>query len=147
MTPNILLIQPYLFFDGRCEQAIEFYKSALGAEVQFLMRYNENPEPQQPGCAPVPGEKIMHAQIRIGQTVVFLSDGQNNGKPNFDGFSLSATVPAEADADRVFNALANGGEAVMPLAKTFFSARFGMVKDRFGVMWMVIVTPQGHPQK
>ena len=141
-TTDTFLIQPYLFFDGRCEEAVEFYKSSLGAEVQFLMRYNESPEPQPPDCAPVPGEKIMHAQIRIGQSVVLLSDGRAEGRLNFDGFSLSVSVPTEADADRIFDALADGGETLMPLAKTFFSARFGMVNDRFGVMWMVMVAQE-----
>ena len=141
------LIQPYLFFDGRCEEAIEFYKSALGAEVVMQMRFKDSPEPPRPGCAP-PGSdnKIMHAQIRIGQTIVMLSDGRCEGKLNFDGFSLSATMPTEADVDCVFNALTDGGEALMPLEKTFFSARFGMVKDRFGVMWTVLVKPYENPE-
>ncbi len=147
MNTTVSLIQPYLFFEGRCEEAMEFYKSALGAEVQFMMRYKESPEPPPPGCAPVDGNKIMHAQIRIGQTVLMASDGRCEGEAKFDGFSLSVSLPTEADVDRVFNALADGGQPLMPLAKTFFSARFGMVHDRFGVMWMVLVTPPEHPQK
>jgi PhnB protein len=135
------IIQPYLFFDGKCEEAIEFYKRALGAELAMLMRYKESPEPPPPGCAPADSNKIMHAQFRIGQTVIMATDGRGSGKPNFEGFALSLTVPTEAEADKAFNALADGGKIEMPLAKTFFSARFGMVADRFGVFWMVLVTP------
>ncbi|MGC1817426.1 MAG: VOC family protein [Casimicrobiaceae bacterium] len=131
-------IQPYLFFDGRCEEAIEFYRSALGAEVTMLMRNKESPEPPPPGMLPAGSEnKVMHASLRIGDSVVMASDGHCQGKPHFEGFSLSITVPDTATADRMFNALANGGQVRMPLAKTFFSPRFGMVADRFGVSWMV----------
>ena len=134
-------IQPYLFFDGRCEEAITFYQKTLGAEVQMLMRFKESPEPPQPGGCGAPGQddKIMHASIRIGDTTVMCSDGMCAGKPTFAGFSLSISVKTEAEADRIFNALADGGQVQMPLAKTFFSPRFGMVADRFGVGWMVIV--------
>jgi PhnB protein len=135
------MIQPYLFFDGKCEQAIEFYKQALGAEVVMLMRFKDNPEPTPPGCGPQDTNKVMHAQFQIGETVIMASDGRATGKPNFEGFALSLTVKTEADADQAFTALANGGKVEMPLAKTFFSARFGMVKDKFGVFWMVLVTP------
>lgn len=133
-------IQPYLFFNGSCEQAVEFYRKALGAEVQFTMRYKDSPEPAQPGMVP-PGfeNKIMHTSFRIGQTTVMASDGCSEGKPNFDGFTLALSVPDEAEADRVFAALANGGQVRMPLAKTFWSPRFGMVTDRFGLGWMVSV--------
>jgi PhnB protein len=129
--------QPYLFFDGRCEEALDFYREALGAEVTMLMRFRESPEPTQapPGSA----EKIMHAAFRVGETTVMASDGHCAGQPRFEGFSLSLTVPDEATAERVFGALADGGQIRMPLAKTFFSPRFGMVADRFGVGWMVIV--------
>jgi PhnB protein len=141
------LIHPYLFFEGRCEEAIEFYKKALGAEVQFMMRYKESPEPPAPGCMPAGSEnKIMHGQIRIGQAVVMMSDGRCSGKPAFDGFSLSLSYATEADVDRYFNALADGGKIIMPLAKTFFSPRFGMVADRFGVGWMLI-RPGDMPHK
>lgn len=131
------LIQSYLFFDGRCEEAINFYKSALGAEVVMMMRYKESPQP--PPGPPPPGDKIMHAQLRVGQTVVLMSDGHCAGKPLFEGFGLALTVPTEADADKFFGALADGGQVAMPLEKTFFSPRFGMVKDRFGILWMVLV--------
>ena len=131
-------VQPYLLFDGRCEEAIEFYRSALGAEVTMLMRNKESPEPPPPGMLPAGSEnKVMHASLRIGDSVVMASDGHCQGKPRFEGFSLSITVPDTATADRLFNALANGGQVQMPLAKTFFSPRFGMVADRFGVSWMV----------
>ena len=135
-------VQPYLFFDGRCEEALEFYGSALGAEVTMLMRNNESPEPPPPGMVPPGSEKkILHASFRIGETTLMASDGHCQGKPEFKGFSLSITVASEAEADRVFAALGNGGQVQMPLSKTFFSPRFGMVADRFGVGWMVIVGP------
>ena len=133
-------IQPYLFFDGRCEEAIEFYRRALGAEVEMLMRFKENPEPPQPGaCPPGSGEKVMHASLRIGETTMMASDGRCGGRPNFQGFSMSLRVPDEAEAERLFAILADGGQVQMPLAKTFFSPRFGMVADRFGVSWMILV--------
>jgi len=137
-------VQPYLFFDGRCEEAVEFYKSTLGAKVEMLMRFKESPEPPQPGMVP-PGseDKVMHACFRIGDTAVMASDGMCQGKPSFQGFSLSITASDEAEADRLFAALAEGGQVQMPLAKTFFSPRFGMVADRFGVSWMVVVETRG----
>jgi PhnB protein len=143
-TNGKAVLQPYLYFDGRCEEAIEFYRSALGAEVQMLMRFKDNPEVHQPGaCAPGSENKVMHASLRIGNNIVMASDGHCQGKPSFQGFSLSLTVPDVAQADRLFGALANGGQVQMPLAKTFFSPRFGMVTDQFGVMWMVhVAQPQ-----
>jgi PhnB protein len=137
-----MLVQPYLFLDGRCEEAIEFYRKALGAEVEMLMRYKDCPEPAQPGMVPPGSEnKVMHSCLRIGETRVMASDGHCLGKPNFQGFSLSLTVANAAEADRVFAALGTGGQVQLPLTKTFFSPRFGMVADRFGVSWMVIVAP------
>jgi PhnB protein len=135
------MVQPYVFFDGKCEEAIEFYKRALGAEVKMLMRFKDSPEPPPPGCGPVDSNKVMHAQFQIGETVIMASDGRATGQPKFDGFALSLSVKTEAEADKAYNALADGGKVEMPLAKTFFSARFGMVKDKFGVFWMVLVTP------
>jgi PhnB protein len=133
-------VQSYLFFDGRCEEAIEFYKKTLGAKVEMLLRFKDSPEPPQPGMVPPGSEnKVMHATFRIGDTVLMASDGRCTGKPTFQGFSLSITVPSEAEAKRVFAALGDGGQVQMPLAKTFFSPQFGMVADRFGVSWMVIV--------
>lgn len=135
------LVQPYLFFEGRCEEAIEFYCKALGAEVTMLMRFKESPVPPQPGCEPPSGEKIMHASFKIGETTLMASDGRSSGKLDFQGFSLTITVKAEAEADRFFNALADGGKVHMPLTKTFYSPRFGMVADRFGLLWMIMVVP------
>ena len=132
--------QPYLIFDGRCEEAIEFYKSALGAEVTMLMRFKDSPEPHPPGMLPPGAEsKVMHASLRIGDSTVMASDGQCLGQANFQGFSLALSVSNDAEAERLFAALADGGKVCMPLAKTFFSSRFGMVADRFGVSWMIIV--------
>jgi PhnB protein len=138
-------IQPYLFFDGRCEEAIEFYKNALGAEVVMLMRFKDNPEPPGPddSCRHAPGteDKIMHASIRIGDSIIMASDGECKGQPSFQGISLSLTVPNAAEADRLFAALSEGGQVQMPLVTTFFSPRFGMGADRFGVSWMIYVAP------
>jgi len=133
-------IQPYLFFDGRCEEALEFYGKKLGAEVTMLMRFKESPEPPRPGMVP-PGseDKVMHASFRVGDSTIIASDGRCLGQPNFQGFSLSLTVSSDAEADRLFTAIADGGQVHMPLAKTFFSSRFGMVADRFGVLWMILV--------
>lgn len=135
-------IQPYLFFEGRCEEAIEFYKQAVGAEVLMLMRNKDAPEPPQPGMVPPGSEnKVLHASFRVGNSTVLASDGSCQGKPSFQGFSLSLTVPSEAEADRLFHALSVGGQVQMPLTKTFFSPRFGMLTDRFGVGWMIYVAP------
>ena len=135
-----MIVQAYLSFDGRCEEAVEFYRRALGAEVTMLMRFKESPDAPPPGMVPPGAEnKVMHASLRIGETVVMASDGRCVGKPSFQGFCLSISVANEAEANRVFAALADGGEVQMPLGKTFFSTRFGMVADRFGVSWMVIV--------
>ena len=139
ITKNNPFLQPYLFFDGRCDEAIEFYKKAVGGEVQMLMRFKESPEPH-PGPMPSGSEnKVMHAQIRIGQTILMMSDGRCLGKPQFQGFALSLMVATEAEADKLFGALAEGGQVQAPLTKTFFSPKFGMVIDRLGVLWMVIV--------
>ncbi len=130
--------QPYLFFEGRCEEAIEFYRGALGAEVTALMRSKDSPEPSMrlPGAE----DKIIHASLRIGDLTVMASDGRCRSNPNFQGFSLALTVPDGAAADRLVSALADGGGQVqMPLSKTFFSPGFGMVSDRFGVSWMIVV--------
>ena len=141
-TKNNHCVQPYLFFNGNCEEAVEFYRKALGAEVEMMMRFKESPEPPQPGMVP-PGfeNKIMHASFRVGGTTLMASDGCSTEKANFQGFSLSLSVANEAEADRAFAALADGGQVKMPLAKTFWSPRFGMLEDRFGVGWMISVTP------
>lgn len=134
-------IQPYLFFNGRCDEAIAFYAKALGAKVETLQRFNESPEPMPNFLPPNWDEKIMHASIRIGETTVFVSDGNEQTKAAFQGFSLSLGVASAADADRLFNALADGGQVLMPIGQTFFSPRFGMVADRFGVSWTIIAAP------
>ena len=132
-------VQPYLFFDGRCEEALDFYTGALGAKVEMMMRFKENPDPQPGMCAPGSENKIMHAAFHVGDSLVMASDGMAGGKPEFKGFSLSVNAKDAAHADKLFAALAKGGKVTMPLAKTFFSPRFGMVTDKFGVGWMVIV--------
>lgn len=133
-------VQPYVFFDGRCEEALEFYRGALDAEVTMLLRYNECPEPPPPGVIPPGSEnKVMHARFRVGETTVLASDGHCGGAAVFQGFSLSITLSSVEECERRFAALAEGGQVRMPLGKTFFSARFGMLVDRFGVPWMLYV--------
>jgi PhnB protein len=135
-------VQPYLFFDGRCEEALEFYRKTLGAEVTMLMRFSESPEPCDPGMVPPGSEnKVMHASFRVGDATLMASDGRCTGQPKFEGMSLSLTVANADAAKRLFTALGDGGQVQMPLAKTFFSPSFGMVADRFGVSWMVYVAP------
>lgn len=141
-TENALKVETYLFFDGRCEEAIEFYKRTLGAEVDMMMRYKDSPEPPPPGMVP-PGfeNKIMHVSFRIGETRMMAADNCSDTKCKIAGVSLSIAAPNEAEAKKLFNALADGGQVKMPLTKTFFSPCFGMVADRFGVGWMIIVQP------
>jgi PhnB protein len=132
-----MAIQPYLFFEGRCEEAVEFYRQKLGATVDMLMRYQDSPEP---ACDKLPAgfeNKIMHGCLTLGGAVIMVSDGMCSGEPNFQGFSLSLSVSSESEADRLFDALADGGEVLMPLEKTFWSPRYGMLTDRFGVSWMI----------
>ena len=135
-------IEPYLFFGGRCEEALEFYRTTLGAQVEMIMRFKESPEPPPPGSIP-PGfeNKVMHASFRIGTSRLMASDGNGEGA-NFAGFSLSLAVPSEAEADRAFAALGEGGKVGMPLTKTFWSPKFGMLTDRFGLGWMISVAPK-----
>ena len=133
-------VQQYLFFDGKCEEAIEFYKKTLGAKVDMMMRFKDSPEPPKPGmCPPGSENKVMHSSFRIGDTLVMASDGMVGGKPEFKGFSLSVDAKDEAEAKRLFSALGEGGQVQQPLMKTFFSPSFGMVADKFGVSWMVLV--------
>jgi PhnB protein len=135
------LVQPYLFFGGRCEEALGFYKTALGAQVDFLMRYKESLDPMPPGMLPSGFEnKVMHTTFRIAGNILMASDGCHEGA-KFDGFSLSLAVPTEVEAKQAFAALADGGEVKMPLAKTFWSPCFGMLTDRFGIGWMVSIVP------
>ena len=133
-------IEPYLFFEGRCEEALAFYGRALGAQTTMVMRYKDSPEPPPPGMVPPGSEnKVMHASFKVGDNNLMASDGNCSGKPHFGGFSLSIAVKTEAEADRIFAALAEGGQVQMPLGKTFFAPKFGMVADKFGLGWMVIV--------
>jgi PhnB protein len=133
-------ITPYLFFEGRCEEALEFYRGALGAEVTMMMRYKESPEAAPPGTLPPGSEnKIMHASFKVGDATIMASDGHCTGQPSFKGFSISLSMRDEKQAEKLFNGLAKGGEVRMPLTKTFFSPRFGMLADRFGVAWMIHV--------
>ena len=137
-TSHSKQVQPYLFFEGRCQEALEFYRKALGAEVTALMRYKDSPDQTmvQPGSE----DKVMHASFQIGETTVMASDGRCGGQPSFQGFALSLTVSTEAD--RLFGAIVDGGQVIMPLTTTFISPRFGMTTDRFGVSWMVYVAPR-----
>ena len=131
-------VEPYLFFDGRCEEALEFYKKAIGAEVTALIRFKDSPDPTMVHGGADPN-KILHAVFRVGETTIMTSDGRNQGKPSFQGFALSIAVKTEAETKKLFNALAESGRVEMPLGKTFFSPSFGMVVDRFGIMWMLLV--------
>jgi PhnB protein len=133
-------VQTYLIFNGRCEEAIAFYRKTLGAEVAMLMRMKENPEPHAPGMLPAGWEdKVMHAEIRIGETTLMLSDGHRPERASFEGFSLTLIADDDAQAERWFAALAEGGEVRQPLVTTFFSSRFGMLVDHIGVPWTLIV--------
>jgi len=139
------LLQPYLFYGGRCEEAIAFYRQTLGAQVEMLMRHSESPDPHPPGMlAPGFEQKVMHATIRIGGAVLMLSDGCDD-QSRFNGFRLSLALPTEAEAQRAFAGLAAGGQVQLPLGKTFWSPCFGMVTDRFGVGWMVTVAAEPTP--
>ena len=132
-------VQPYLDFNGRCQEAIDFYRRAIGAEVTMLMHFKDCPEPQQSSMtSPENKDKVMHAALKIGESTVFASDGRCTGTTNFHGIALALNAKDEADAKRLFGALAEGGRVNMPLTKTFFSPAFGMLADKFGVGWMVV---------
>ena len=132
-------VQPYLFFDGKCEEALEFYNSAIGAKVDMLMRFSEAPEKPPEGTMPTASEnKIMHAAFKVGDTQIMASDGHCAGKPSFQGFGLTLNAANDAEAATLFDAVGKGGQVQQPLTRTFFASSFGMVTDRFGVMWMVI---------
>jgi PhnB protein len=133
-------VTPYLMFNGRCEEAINFYKAELGAEVLALLRFKENPPPSD-RVPPNWDNKIMHSCFKIGDTQIMATDGDRADSAGFSGVTLSIEVKSEAGADRAFNGLSKGGQVKMPLGKTFFSPRFGMVSDRFGVSWMVVTSP------
>jgi len=131
-------VKPYLFFEGRCEEAIEFYKNALGATLETIMYFRDAPDKSM--ISPGSENKVMHSSIRIGETIVMASDGRNTGKPVFQGFALTIYVKTPAEADKLFGALSDGGQVQMPMAQTFFSKRFGMIVDKFGVSWMILET-------
>src|SRR5712691_11143349 len=137
--PTAMQVQPYLFFDGRCEEALEFYRRTLGAEVLALMRSKDSPDPTM--IIPGAEDKVIHAMFRIGESTLLASDGRCQGAPSFQGFALSLTVSSETEAERRFATLGEGGQVLMPLMKTFFSPSFGMVADRFGVSWMIYMAP------
>ena len=135
-------VQPYLLFDGRCEEALNFYADALGAEILSLMRFKDSPLAEETGARPPgSGDMIMNASFRIGNSLLMASDGLCGGNPQFKGVSLSITLPDAAQANRIFAALAEGGEVLMPMTETFFAQRFGMVADRFGLTWLVLAAP------
>lgn len=135
----ILQVEPYLFFEGRCEEALEYYKRTLGAEVLALMRFKDAPAGQDAAnCGPGMADKVMHANFRIGNTTIMASDGRCEQPPSFQGFSLTITATSDDHAAKFFTALSEGGQVQMPLAKTFFASQFGMVMDRFGISWMII---------
>lgn len=136
-------VQSYLFFNGNCGEAIAFYEKALGAKTDMRMTFKEAPEPPPPEMVPADwGDKIMHASFTIGETMVMASDGCDPDSKAHSGFSLSLAVKTEQDAERYFAALSDGGTVTMPLRQTFWSPRFGMLKDRFGIAWMVNVVTQ-----
>ena len=139
-----MFVEPYLFFDGRCEEALDFYKKVLRAEVTALIRFKDSPDPALVHGGQDPN-KVLHAVFRVGESTVMCSDGRNQGKPNFQGFALSIAVKTEAETKKLFNALADGGRIELPLGKTFFSPSFGMVVDRFGVFWMVLIPTMQAP--
>ncbi len=136
-------VQPYLNFDGRCDEALEFYRTALGAHVTMLLRFADGPPPSPDGCSATlpPGseKKVMHAEFRIGDTTLMASDCFCTGKPSFQGISIALSPPHDATAKRLFDALADGGKVCQPLSETFFASSFGIVTDRFGLNWMITV--------
>jgi PhnB protein len=134
-----MFVQPYFNFNGRAEEAIEFYKAALAAKVTMLMRFKDCPEPHPQEPNPAVQDKVMHASLKIGNSIVLISDGRCTGAPEFKGVCLSLSLPTDEEAQRLFTALAEGGKITMPLAKTFFSSNFGMLTDRFGLPWMIVV--------
>jgi PhnB protein len=133
----MMRVEPYLDFEGRCEEALEFYKKAVGAKVDMMMKFGEAPD--QSMITPGSEKKVMHASVKIGDSVVMCSDGFNKGKTNFEGISLSLTVGSDAEAKKSFDALSQGGKVTLPLTKTFFASSFGMVADKFGVHWMIMM--------
>jgi PhnB protein len=134
-------VEPYLSFEGRCQEAIDFYKKVLGAKLEMLMHFKESPQPPSGAFPAEMANKVMHASLKIGDSIVMATDGHCTGKADFTGTSLTITASSDAEAEKLFAALGDGGKVSMPMAKTFFASRFGMVSDRFGVPWMVIAQP------
>ena len=126
--------EPYLYFNGRCEEAIIFYQSALGAELVELVRFRDAPHIPAPAGA---DDKIMHALLRIGESSLLLSDGPCRGTTYFQGFSLALSVKEDEEAERIFRGLVRGGRVHIPLKTTSFASTFGMAADPFGVLWTV----------
>ncbi|MBB3014792.1 VOC family protein [Cupriavidus taiwanensis] len=139
-------VQPYLFFEGRCDEAVEFYKQTLGAKVNARMTFADNPDAGKggEGCQPGAGaqDKVMHLEFQVGDSIILASDGQCSNQPAFQGFGLAITFPDKAGVEKAFNGLKEGGQVLMPLDKTFFADQFGMVADRFGIMWMLLTAPK-----
>jgi len=137
-------LQPYVFFNGRCEEALNFYTEKLGAQVTFKMLFKDAPPPDPNNPSrPELADKIMHANVQLGSSTWMASDGNCDPAAGpFNGFSLSLTIEDIAAAEKCFNALAEGGQVVMPFGQTFWSKGFGMVVDRFGLMWMITLPPQ-----
>ena len=131
-------VQPYISFEGRAAEAIEFYKGAVGATVDMVMHFKDAPPEMQAQMSPDSKDKVMHAAFHIGDTQVMASDGQCTGKANFSGISLTLNAADDAEAEKLFGALGKGGQVTMPMSETFFAHRFGVVADKFGVSWMVI---------
>jgi PhnB protein len=129
-------VDAYLFFDGRCEEALEFYKKTLGAKIVNMMRFSDSPDKSQ--CAPGTLDKVMHSTFSIGDTQIMASDGNCQGKPKFEGFSLTIVAPTPEEAEKLFGALGDGGQVQVPMMETFFAHRWGMVADKFGVPWMIL---------
>lgn len=139
-----MVVQPYLSFEGRCEEALKFYEKAAGAKVEFLMRFKDAPE-KMPGAQP-PGEKVMHSSFRIGESMLMATDGNCAGKSSFQGIMLSLSAKDVGEGERLMKSMSEGGQVTMPFAKTFFSPGFGMLNDRFGVNWMVVVEQKEPPR-
>jgi PhnB protein len=131
-------IEPYLSFEGKAQEAIDFYKSAVGAQVKMVMHFKDAPPEMQAQMSPGTGDKVMHACIKIGDSDVLLSDGRCGGTANFSGITLTLNASSTGEAEKLFAALGKGGQVSMPMAETFFATRFGMVDDKFGVHWMVL---------
>ena len=127
---------PYLFFSGTCTKAVQFYRDRLGADVRALVRFRD-----LPGASPDAGDKVMHAELAIGQSTIFASDGRRDDGSNGTGYAISLQAANDREAERLFAALADQGTIEIPLMTTPFASRFGKAVDRFGTPWMV-TTPQ-----